>query len=372
MRGSDRWKYIINAGYISGNILLRGRYDFEYDLMPVHAKDMSFRKRYNLLRTGCNLFYRRAHTWAWPIHIHIELTNYCNLQCRVCPTGIGGLERQKAYIEPVLFEKLMNDIGPYLLTTSMWGWGEPLLHPNLNDILRITQNRGITTFLSTNGQNLNDEKVLHAMANYPPTYLLVCLDGITDETNSAFRVGAKLAPALEGVRKLVSLRSARGSQLPVIHMRYIVMKHNEHEVPGIKEFAEENEFDEVSVRTLSIIDAPDDIHRDLIPEKEEFRAYGYRGDQREIRKDFICEKAFTFPAVFADGTVVACDQDCNASQPYGRFSDDTAFADIWWNRRSDEIRKIIRDNPQEFSFCSNCPFRDRPVGDCSVQYHDLR
>ncbi len=57
----------------------------------------------------------------------------------------------------------MNEVGPYLLTTSLWGWGESLLHPKLADILRITQNRGVTTFLSINGQNLDYEKVLEVL-----------------------------------------------------------------------------------------------------------------------------------------------------------------------------------------------------------------
>jgi MoaA/NifB/PqqE/SkfB family radical SAM enzyme len=114
----------------------------------------------------------------------IELTNYCNLKCRVCPTGTGRLERQPAAMEPALFERLMNEVGSYLMTASLWGWGEPLLHPQLSSILRIAQKQGVTTFLSTNGQNLSDEEVLEALVSYPPTFLIVALDGITDETNS--------------------------------------------------------------------------------------------------------------------------------------------------------------------------------------------
>ena len=168
------------------------------------------------------------------------------------------------------------------------------------------------------------------------------------------------------------MKRAAGSELPILHLRYIVMKHNEHEVPQIPQFAAENQFDVMSIRTLSIIDAPEDIHSELIPENERFRAYGYREDKRLSRADFVCEKAFTFPAVFADGTVVACDQDCSAQKPCGSLADGSSFADIWWSRKAAGIRKTIRDNPKEFSFCKNCPFRDRPVSTCSIQYLDLR
>ena len=304
--------------------------------------------------------------------MHIELTNYCNLKCKVCPTGIGKLDRQPLAMEPVLFERLMNEVGPYLLTASLWGWGESLLHPQLSDMLRIAHNRGVTTFLSTNCQNLNDEKVLQALINYPPTYLIVCIDGLTDETNSVLRVGAKLNPILTGVQRLAQMKRQRGLQLPILHWRYIVMKHNEHELSRLSEFAAENQFDILTIRTLVIIDAPDDIHFLLIPSDESYRAYGYENNKRISRTDFICEKAFTFPAVLADGTVVACCQDYNSQQPYGSLADGTSFADIWWSRQADEIRRTIRDNPENFSFCRNCPFRDRPVGPMSTEYYDLR
>lgn len=372
MKSRDRWDYLRRSGKLSWDIFVRGRYDFKYDLLPVHSSRMPLKKRVNLLKNGANLIYRRTHPWGWPIHMHIELTNYCNLRCPVCPTGSGLLERQPAAIDVGLFERLLDEIGPYLLTLSLWGWGESVLHPQLSDILRIAQNRGITLFLSTNGQNLDDERVKRALIDYPPHYLFVCLDGLTDETNSVNRVGAKLAPALAGVRDLVQMRRQKNARLPVLQFRYIAIKQNEHEIPQLLEFAVKHQFDELIIRTLSIIDAPEEAHRELVPDDGKFRAYGYSGRERVGRSDFICEKAFTFPAVFADGTVVACDQDCNAQQPYGNLSDGSSFASFWWGKRASEIRKTIRDNPMSLSFCSNCPFKDRDVKDCNIQYVDLR
>ena len=150
------------------------------------------------------------------------------------------------------------------------------------------------------------------------------------------------------------------------------MKHNEHEVPQIPEFAAKNQFDMLTVRTLSIIDALEETHQKLVPDNEEFRAYGYRNNKRISRTDFVCEKAFTFPAVFTDGTVVACDQDYNAQQPYGSLADGSSFADVWWSQQAGEVRRTIRDNPENFSFCRNCPFKDRALSTCSIQYLDLR
>jgi len=372
MRIAERWNYIKKAPRIFTDILLRGRYDFKYDLMPVRTGSMHLTKRLNLLRSGANLAHRRLSPWSWPINLHIELTNYCNLNCKVCPTGIGKLKRQPAAMEPALFEKLMNEVSPYLLTASLWGWGESLLHPHLSDILRLAQNRGVVTLISTNGQNLDNEEVLNALVSYPPTFLIVALDGMTDATNSQFRVGAKVKPVLNGVRRLAQMKARVGSEYPILHWRYIVMKHNEHELEQLPKVAAENQFDMLTTRTLAIIDASSDSHFDLLPTNERYRAYGYENNRRIIRNDFVCENAFTFPAVFSDGTVVACDQDYNAQQSYGKLGGDTSFADIWWSREAAEIRKSIRENPGNFSFCRNCPFRDRPVGAMNAEYYDLR
>jgi radical SAM protein with 4Fe4S-binding SPASM domain len=351
---------------------MRGRYDFTYDLMPVHAVNMSAEKRVNLLKAGGNLIMRRLHPWNWPINMHVELTSYCNIKCKICPTGTGVLKRKPTVLDPAIFERLMDEVGPYLLTMSLWGWGEPLLHPHLSDILRLAQNRGITTFVSTNGLNLDDPTVLQALIDYPPTYLIVAIDGLTDETNSLYRVGARIAPALEGVRRLAQMKRDKGQKYPILHHRYIVMKHNEHEVPQIKQFAISNHFDMCTIRTLSIIDTQDEKnHKALLPTDKKLRAYEYKNNMRVRRGDFVCEKAFTFPSLFADGTLVDCDQDFNALHSYGNLSGGQSFADIWWSDRAAKIRKIIRDDMDSFSYCKNCPFKDRPVTDCSILDLDL-
>lgn len=107
-----------------------------------------------------------------------------------------------------LFRDTMAEVGPYLLTASLWGWGESLLHPQFADFLREAQKYKITVMLSTNGQNLDHNEVIDAISEYPPTFLIVAIDGITDESNARFRVGARLAPIIAGMRRLVEEEEA--------------------------------------------------------------------------------------------------------------------------------------------------------------------
>ncbi|MDF1551812.1 MAG: radical SAM protein [Deferrisomatales bacterium] len=373
MRSGERFRGLVRAPRLTWDALVRGKYSFVYDQMPVDASGMSVAKRINLFKAGANLLHRRLNPWSMPLHMQFELTNFCNLRCPVCPTGIGAVGRKPQAMDVGLFSRVIDEVGPYLLTASLWAWGEPLLHPRLREILRAVRRYPIATLLSTNGQNLDDDPIIDTLTEEPPTYLIVALDGLTDETNSRFRVGARLAPALEGVRRMAEIKKKRGTQLPVLHMRTIVMKHNQHEVPGLVEFARRHHFDLLSVRTLSTIDSAgaEGTHDDLVPDAPEHRAYDYQDGARVGRTDFICQEPFWFPTVLADGTLVACEQDYNAQQSLGAISETVSFKDLWRAARAARVRRIIRDAPQSLSFCRNCPYKDRPVTDCSVRAHFL-
>lgn len=356
MKRHQRWRALTRSPKLAWDVLARGRYDFTYDLMPVSVSQMSWAKRLNLFKSGTNLLYRRLAPWSWPLHMNIELTNYCNLRCPVCPTGAGKVNRPYANMDINLFERLMNEVGPYLLTASLWAWGEPLLHPQLSDVLRIIEKHAVVPLISTNGQNLSDEAVIDALVRHPPGYLIVAIDGLTDETNSKYRVGAKLESTLAGMSRLSEIKRDRGLEAPILHMRYLAMKHNEHEIEHVREFATRVGFDLLTIRTLVVVDSPEEEHRGFVPDAGHLKAYDYVDGERVLRDDFICYWPFWFPTSLVDGTIVGCDQDSNAQKPMGVLSEDVSFADIWFGEQATRVRKVIRDNPDSLSFCRNCPY----------------
>ena len=372
IRSKERWEYLLRAPRVVWESFLQARHSFVFDWMPITIRNMSFAQRCNLLSAGCNLLYRRARPWNLPLNMQIELTNYCNLRCQVCPVGTGDLSRSPMAMDVRLFDRLMQEVGPYLLTLSLWAWGEPLLHPELAAILSIAEKYPVATLLSTNGQNLNQARVLEAIKAFPPTYLIVATDGLCDETNSVYRRGARMAPLLEGVRVLAKWKEQTHSSLPVLHCRFLAMKHNEHELPALRQFAVSNGFDMVSIRGLSIIDSSEEAHKALLTGSDRLRAYAYSEGNRVRRGDFVCQHAFSFPTVLADGTVVACEQDFNGIRPYGVFSEHRPFRSIWFSPEASAVRRVIRDDPGQYSFCRSCPYVDRATSSCSIEADQLR
>jgi MoaA/NifB/PqqE/SkfB family radical SAM enzyme len=274
--------------------------------------------------------------------------------------------------DPDLFDEIMREAGPYLLTLSLWAWGEPLLHKSLGRILETAARYPATTLVSTNGQSLATARVQEALRQHPPTYLIVAIDGLTDETNSVYRKGARLAPALDGVRALARWKQQTGARRPVLVCRFLAMRHNEHELPALAEFASEAGFELVSHRSLTIIDSAEGPHRSLVPAGAELRAYQYDGGGRVARRDFVCQHAFSFPTILADGTVTVCEQDFNGRHAYGVVGADGSFSEIWWGARAAGVRRTVRDHPDTYSFCRNCPRADRPLSSCNLSSYTLR
>ena len=75
--------------------------------------------------------------------------------------------------------------------------------------------------------------------------------------------------------------------------------------------------------------------------------------------------------MFADGTVVLCEQDYNAEFALGRLSADVSFADLWYSEHAARLRRTIRDHRPSVSFCRKCPYADRPTTDFNLEARPL-
>lgn len=85
--------------------------------------------------------------------IYIEITNICNLNCKFCPKTI----REKKYMPTHEFELIINKIKDYTDYIYLHIKGEPLMHPNLEQILDIIDKNNLQVNITTNGRLLSDK-----------------------------------------------------------------------------------------------------------------------------------------------------------------------------------------------------------------------
>lgn len=86
--------------------------------------------------------------------IYIEITNVCNLNCTFCPTT----NRKSKFMSVDEFTFILDAIKDYTDYIYLHVKGEPLLHPDLGQLLNIACKKGFKVNITTNGTLLNNKK----------------------------------------------------------------------------------------------------------------------------------------------------------------------------------------------------------------------
>lgn len=171
--------------------------------------------------------------------VFVDIVGPCNLRCTLCPQGRleGGLPERPHGIMPVeLFERVLSTLaeqrvlGEYV---NLYNWGDPLLHPHLDEILDVCRARGVKAILSTN-LSFPARRVDDLRAG-PVELLLVSVSGFTQATYAVNHVGGDLGAVL---RNLERLAVDRGGIRELV-LKFLVFDHNRHELAAAKCFCDE-------------------------------------------------------------------------------------------------------------------------------------
>ena len=98
-----------------------------------------------------------------------------------------------------LFKKIISELRPYLYNMNLYFQGEPLLHPGFSSFIRNSGN--IRTVISTNGHFLSEENC-EKIVRSGLSKLIISLDGIDQDTYSAYRVNGNVETVLEGIKNI--------------------------------------------------------------------------------------------------------------------------------------------------------------------------
>ena len=107
--------------------------------------------------------------------IYLEITNVCNLRCSFCP----GTVREKRFLSAAEFRYLAQKLRPHTDYLYLHVMGEPLLHPQLGEILAIAHELGFRVCLTTNGTLLGkvQDTLLHAQGLHKVSVSLHSFEG---------------------------------------------------------------------------------------------------------------------------------------------------------------------------------------------------
>jgi len=370
-QGILSWPFVLRNAY---NLLVRRRFEFAFDRMPLRIEGVSFRKTLNLAGIGLNRVFGIAPALGYPYMAHIPPSGLCDLSCRLCPAN-DEKNRGRSLLPFATFKRFIDQTGDYLLYVILWGWGEPLLNPDLVRMCAHARERNVLTVTSTNLNRLT-RPLAADLVQSGPDALIIALDGVIEKTYRRLRPGGSAERVMANTRLLVEERAKAGSRRPFLNLRMVVSRENEHEIEPFRLLARDLGVDMVSFKAFSTRQPgyADPAHdRAFVPEEEHFRWYDYRpgyvADPRRGR--YACRFPWTKPTLFPDGTVLLCEFDLCYERPLGDINR-LSFRDIWFGPEARAVRKRFKRDRAGLAFCRDCVYDFKKFPGCVVDWEVLR
>ncbi|MDZ7784574.1 MAG: radical SAM protein [Halioglobus sp.] len=199
-------------------------------------KHSTSRKLLNLAIVETEYRLRRVNVRGHPYIIIVDPLNVCNLRCPLCPTGTDDLDRKQQRMEWETFTRTIDEVAPYAYEVNLHNWGKSLLHPLIFDMIEYVNGKNIATNMSTNFNRASDDKI-DKLITSGLEYLILSIDGITQDTYAKYRVRGNVNKVLGNVEKLIRRRKELGSHTPFIEWQFIAFEHNAHELEAAREMA---------------------------------------------------------------------------------------------------------------------------------------
>ena len=165
--------------------------------------------------------------------VYVEPTNRCNLECRTCIRH--GWDEPFGQMDEATFARIMDGLRAFSPPPTVFfgGFGEPLAHPNIVEMVAQAKALGASVELITNGTLLTGE-VSRRLIAAGLDLLWVSLDGATPESYTDVRLGAALPQVLANLAAFRDARAAAPDRTaPQIGIAFVMMKRNVADLPAV-------------------------------------------------------------------------------------------------------------------------------------------
>ncbi len=278
------------------------------------------------------------YVYRFPKIVDIELTNNCNLNCKMCARQ--NMTRYKGFMSKETFDSVTIDCVRNNAAVRMIGWGEPFLHPQIIDFCRLFKYQSLIDpvtlketkpplHITNNGQIITKIQ-MKELVEMELDSIIFSFQGATKEGYEAMRVGSNYDRLESNIKQFVAIRGEK--EKPFIQVTSTMTFETADEIQKFKEYWEKI-VDSVVVGKTQPLDHS----------KEEYVYYK------------PCTEVFNKLTVKWDGRVSACCGDYNNELVVGSLGQNS-LQDIWNNNKTLEaIRTLLTNNNfRTLSLCKNC------------------
>ena len=312
---------------------------------------------YALSRLGSVLFRTSITVHHAPMFVSVEPANICQLHCPECPVGQRKGERLKVKGERTMsmevFRRVLAEVKETALVMQFYFQGEPLLNPDLPQMIREAHEAGLYTIVSTNAQAMTKERAAELVSSGLDR-IIISMDGLKEETYSAYRVGGDVERCKAAIRWLREAKDHSSSgvrRTPVIELQCLRLKSNEQEWTLFKREYRALGADRLVFKTAQLYDYENG--HPLMPTEARYSRYIQGKDGKFHRRAMGkgCFRVWSGAVITTDGTVLPCCYDKGHEHAYGNIMQ-TPLAELFANEKAMSFRRTAMEELP--NICREC------------------
>jgi MoaA/NifB/PqqE/SkfB family radical SAM enzyme len=338
------------------------------DLKELHRRvtwyslNIAFAKAINLASTVLRTFLKTRKSSSCPSSIKIDISPLCNLHCTICihshPSNRKELINQKFNSKMKMsiadYKKIINEIAGKCSIVILYYLGDPLMHPEMDEMCRIAHNAGLNIHINTNFNfTLSDERMLSIIKS-GVTHFTVCVDGLSQNNYSKTRVGGNIDKVLYNLRRLCEIKGKAGAKYPTIEVQYLKFNYNIDEIDKARKLLKE-----MGVNYFSIIKGYSTNYTDEAAEK-------LLVNKPRSKRLVMCHWPYSTMVIKYNGDVIPCcyyrmDEQYNnvKMSPILGNVFESSVKEVWNNTNYQKLRQFVASPQADTShaniFCYKCP-----------------
>jgi len=368
-----RIKYLVTAttGSLVTNLKILRRY------LDALFRHLTWKKLVNILKVELAYYRQKPALNAYPYVLKIESTNICNLRCPFClDRDRSAFEEGRGFGRMSLdqFKKIVDVLGPYTIRINLYGSGEPVLFPEIYDMISYASSKNIAVAISANLSGFKPENV-DKLLTCGLEHLIISCHGATPESYAKYNVGGNFERVMESMRLLARRRKELKQRTPFLDWQFLLFSHNEHEKPLAKKLAKEIGVDIIRFVLPNI---PPEHKKEWRPgqRKEEAKAFEQSGEDEGSGKTApkkpvpikVHRCSWLYRSIFFNwdgGVLPCCHEQIYAENDFGHADDVANFPELWNNDRYRQARNIanFKLHPEMAPIpmsCIECPMPKIP------------
>jgi len=309
------------------------------------------------------LYQRIKKNVEFPKNLMIEPINTCNLNCPLCITGTGNLNRKKKAMSLVSFKKIIDECKNRINRLYLYHYGEPFLHKDILKMGSYATTAGMSVYISTNGTLIEDYEHAKKVVRSGIENITISLDGADEKIYLKYRKGSDFKKVIDTIKHLVRAKKELKINYPNITIQTLIMAHNEHQRNKIRKLVYSLGVDNYYEKPISLPNknsknfqemAKKYLPKDKLISKYQKNKglYGFAGDLINYCPNIFNNKLML---ILVDGSVIPCCYDERSKYILGNVFK-TSVREVWNGNKFKRFRKKILNKQKSIDICDSCVF----------------